>query len=261
MRGKFLKIRKGEASTGTIIMVVFAILALAVLLYFLLFKINPQSLTNKEICHDSVVLRATTKNVIGSLNCKTDYVCISGGGKCRGVEPTITVKVNPNSKEEIMSAIASEMKDCWWMFGEAKLNFLNLIETQILKRTTCAVCSVINFDDKVLEKGHQVTYEGFYNYLNSIKKSESETYFHYLYNSYSIEELQEKSYLKADIKNTPIITNDNYVVLTGYIKGLKLASNEMFLPITSTIIYPYYIKASDVDSGFEFQCQDFITTA
>lgn len=243
-----------DYSIGIIIFVVSFILI--VLIFFV--NWNPRSETNKQICHDSVVFKATTKNLIGELNCRTDYVCISGGGGCRGIEPTYTIKVNLNNKEEIMMMIAEEMANCWWMFGEGKLNFIGLGEIQVLPRTKCGICSIISFDDKILAENYQITYKEFYQYLNTIEIKESETYFHYMYDSYSIGEFQEKSSFGVDIDNTPIISDDVYAVLTGYKKGIKLMEDGKFFPEPSQIIYPHYIKSDEVDST---GCRDFVTMA
>jgi len=263
-RSSLMSQTKGELTTQQIIMLIIVITSFVVIL-FLLFRLNLGETSNKEICYNSVVLKSTAKGLVGRLDCKTNYVCISGGGKCEGINPTTTVKVNldnkdEDNKDEIMKAIADEMADCWWMFGEGKLNYLNFKEEGVIDKTTCAICSTIKFDDKILEKDYIIRYREFYNYLNSLQKDSGETYFSYLYDSFNVDEFQETSFLQIDIDTNFILDDEKYAIVTGVKKDFKIEKVlDVFTPVKKAFMYPYYVKSSEISS--ELGCDEFITKA
>src|SRR3989339_874739 len=98
-------------------------------------------ISEKEICHNSVVLKGQSPSNfdVGNLDCKTNYVCISGGEDCKDFNPTNIINININQKSEkiendTMKAIVDEMKDCWWMFGEGKINYDHLSCSEYLTK-------------------------------------------------------------------------------------------------------------------------------
>ena len=251
----FKKNCKGELTTQQIVILIIVITSFAIVL-FLLFRLNLGETSDKQICYNSVVLKS--KGSLGAkLDCKTNYVCISGGGKCEEITPTITIKVDINNKEEIMKAIADEMADCWWMFGEGKFNYLG---EDFGGKTSCAICSVIMFDNKILdlilEKPFTITYREFYEYLNSIKKDETQTYFTYLYSSHDIDKFQNDiSYLKINLDEDLILSDKTYNVVTGVKRGA------VWNPFDSSIfVYSYYVRSSQM-SKLEPSCTEYITEA
>ena len=141
---------------------------------FLLFRLDLGQTTNKEICHNSVLLKAQSK-IGGTLDCRTNYVCISGEKDCEGFSSDYTIEISGNSEEEIrnatMKAIADEMADCWWMFGEGKVDY---VRKGVLNENYCSICSVIHFDEKLKEKINDINYDEFYDYLSQTKKGSSE---------------------------------------------------------------------------------------
>ena len=80
----FSKTRKGELTTQQIIMIIIIVISFVVLLYFL-FRLNPAETSSKQICYNSVALISKGKGLIGSLDCKTNYLCISGGEQLQGL--------------------------------------------------------------------------------------------------------------------------------------------------------------------------------
>ena len=180
--------KKGELTTQQLVTIIILIVSFAVILFFI-FRLDLGGTNNKQICHNSVVLKSKTAGFGGQLDCRTNYLCISGGGDCEDISPTQTVKVNPNSKKEIMEAIAEEMADCWWMFGEGEIDYLGFRDE---KQQGCAICSVMAFDEKIREKtDEKISYEDLFNYMEKNKRGE-ETYFKYLYGVSSIEKLKNK---------------------------------------------------------------------
>lgn len=240
------KNKKGEITTAQIVTIIVLIVSFIVILYFF-FRLNLGATTNSEICHNSVVLQAKSAKLLGGLQCKTDYVCISGGGNCENMNPTITTHVNPDNKDEIMKAIADQMANCWWMFGEGKLNYG---DTGIIGSGGCALCSVVAFDEKA--SSNAITYSEFYNYLANTKKDDTQTYLFYLYNTYDTETLkQQYPILETNAENN-ILGNEKYGIATGYNTGLAwgIFGGNGIMPVS-------YLPTSQLSS--ELKCSKFIT--
>lgn len=230
--------KRGELTTQQIVGLIILIASFSVIL-FLIFRLNLGETTDKEICHNSVLMKS--KSVLGgSLDCKTNYVCISGGGKCEGIEPAITVDIDlnkPNAKNETMKAIADEMADCWWMFGEGKIDY----EGEDWKGYHCAICSIVKFDDKVQEKFSEITYDEFYNFL--IKpKDKTQTYLKYLYNVNLLDDVKPKLEVKKFKFGESILTKEKYSVLTGINPDW---------PSEDSFVYPSFVKSSEVKNKTE----------
>jgi len=140
---------KGELTTQQLVMLIILIISFVVIL-FLLWRLNLGEETQKEICHNSVVMVAKGKGFIGELDCKTNYICISGGDECEGFVSTSTIKAN--TEKEITDALQKEVSDCWWMFGEGKIDYLKTLEKGALGKTNCAICDTIKFDKTIQDK-------------------------------------------------------------------------------------------------------------
>ncbi|MDD5700262.1 MAG: hypothetical protein PHH00_03700 [Candidatus Nanoarchaeia archaeon] len=240
--------KKGEITTAQIVTIIVLIVSFIVILFFF-FRLNLGATTNSEICHNSVVLKAKSVGISGDLKCKTDYVCISGGGTCADMNPTETVNVDSNSKDEIMNAIADKMADCWWMFGEGKMNYG---DKGIIGSGGCALCSVVAFDEKA--SGNSITYSEFYNYLANTKKDEAQTYLVYLYEAYDADTLAEQyPILKINAGNN-ILGSEKFGIVTGYNTGLAwgIFGGNGIMPVS-------YLRTDRISP--ELQCSNFITEA
>ena len=116
--------KRGELTTQQIVVLIILITSFIVLMFFL-FRLNFQETTNKEICRNSVVLKG--KSVLPAdmtpLKCNTNYVCITKDGSCEGLT-YYSYKIDVENKDEMYSALAEEMADCWWMFGEGEINYV-----------------------------------------------------------------------------------------------------------------------------------------
>jgi len=215
------KNKRGELTTQQLVVIIILIVSFIVIL-FLLFRLNLGETSTKEICHNSVVLKAKSGILAGPLDCRTNYLCISGGGDCGEISATATVKVNPKNKDEIMKAIADEMSDCWWMFGEGKIDY---VKEDLSKRVVCALCSVIEFENIDVEP---ISYKEFFNYLKTTPKSNSQTYLQYLYATNTFDE--EDPYYQNEFDFTK-----QYSLVTGMAKkGYLLKAAE----------WPYYLAKS-----------------
>ena len=202
-----MKNKKAELTTKHLVMIIILIVSFIIVL-FLLFRLNLGETTNKEVCHNSVLLKHQTKVFSGPLDCRTNYLCISGGEDCEGIPTTSTIEVDPDKEEtknETMKALADEMSDCWWMFGEGKIDYVG--ET-FSGNMACALCSVIEFDETI--EG-SVSYSEFFNYLKTTPKSSSQTYLQYLYGVSSFDE--GNSYYQNELD-----FSKQYVLVTGMIK-------------------------------------------
>lgn len=240
IKNKFSK--KGELTTQQIVTLIVLIISFAVIL-FLLFRLDLGEETDKEICHNSVVMQGKTSILGGSLDCNTNYVCISGGDKCKDITPSVTKKIDltksdKDKENQIYKAIAEEMADCWWMFGEGRVDY----EGNDWKGYHCAICSIIKFDEKI--QGLPLTYEGLYEYLNN-KKDETQTYSKYLYgNNVNFEDIKLKF-------SGPISTDEKYSVITGLNPDW---------PSADSFIYPLFVKSSDVGDKTKTSCTVFDVT-
>ncbi|MDO8528872.1 MAG: hypothetical protein Q7S06_03200 [Nanoarchaeota archaeon] len=168
-----MKTKKAELTTQQLVMIIILVLSFAIILFFI-FRLGLGGTADKEICHDSVVKKSSPVlgKLSGEFNCKTGYTCISGGGQCD--EITVKNTINANNKDEIYKAIAEEMANCWWMFGEGKLDY----------GAGCSICSQIDFDDKIEEKYKDgLSYKEFLDSLAkpmNVQKS-NDNYLYYLY--------------------------------------------------------------------------------
>ena len=246
---KIFNKKRGELTTQQIVGLIILITSFAVILFFF-FRLNLGETTDKEICHNSVVLKGkgTLAKLAaggGSLDCRTNYVCISGGGKCEGINPTETKKINlidsekpediKKNKEAIMEVIADEMADCWWMFGEGKIDY---IETGLTKGNYCSICSQILFDDSLKEinvgseieikniKEGIISKDKLYDYL-AIKKMPRKdiNYAEYFFGTNDIEKIKKRSVEEKKASTFGYIkVGEQYFVVMGIINEVSILS-------------------------------------
>ncbi len=276
-----------RGQTMLIVTIIILIVSFIVILY-VLYRLNLGSTSNSQICQSSVVLESKSASLVGYLNCKTDYVCISGGGTCANMNPTVTVNVDANDPSQIMKAIADQMSNCWWMFGEGKLTYGT---RGPFGSSGCALCSVVEFDNTILAKNYGISYLDFYNYLNSTLKDSTQTYLNYLYGvsdvstflshstvfsltnnilssanllssgSACVSNLQCQSgdcdstlNVCVGASSTSSASSAQYAIVTGYSTGWAggfFGSNGN--------IPPYYLPVSQLSS--ELKCSNFVTEA
>tara|TARA_Y100000034_G_scaffold124490_1_gene172721 strand:+ start:546 stop:1316 length:771 start_codon:yes stop_codon:yes gene_type:complete len=255
---KIFKQKKAELTTQQIVGLIILITSFAVILFFF-FRLNLGEETQKEICHNSVVLKgkqSTFSEVINevSLDCRTNYLCISGGGECEGINPTQTIKVNSNDKEAIMKIIADEMADCWWMFGEGDVNYGDGTSSEVY----CTLCSILKFDNKIQEEFKEISYTDLHDYLIKLQKSSSQTYLQYLYEVNRIDLLGKSNLFKDEqninINEAKILTNEKYSVITGIDNNLGTDETNK-----DEILKTYLINSKEISS--RTQCDKFITKA
>tara|TARA_Y100000310_G_scaffold339732_1_gene433365 strand:- start:2672 stop:3694 length:1023 start_codon:yes stop_codon:yes gene_type:complete len=153
------KNKKAELTTKMLITIILVVLGLAIIL-FVYFQLDWTGRVDKEVCHQSVVYRATLPSIAGlkayaPLKCKTDNMCITSKrlGKCEELENVKGVtRVVVDDKTEIEKTIAGEVIDCWNTMGQGKL--LVFSEGVAGKYgigqigASCVICNRIAFDDE-----------------------------------------------------------------------------------------------------------------
>ena len=88
-RSSLMSQTKGELTTQQIIILIIAITSFVIVL-FLLFRLNLGETTKREICHNSVVLKGKSLFPTGvSLDCHTEYICLSKTNKCDKIDGVI----------------------------------------------------------------------------------------------------------------------------------------------------------------------------
>ncbi len=141
------KKKKAEITTQQIVLLIVLIASFGVILFFLL-KLNPGGETENQICHNSVVTRSsnflTQKILTTPINCKTSYVCLSKDGSCEKMTSPEIKKVG--TKEEVYETLAEQGADCWWKFGEGKLDYIG---NEFNSELYCSICSQVAFDDSL----------------------------------------------------------------------------------------------------------------
>lgn len=270
--------KKGDnIITPQLIIIMVLIASVAILLFFLT-RLNLGGATNKQICHNSVVLKATSGGTIGSLNCKTDYVCISNGGTCSDITPTQTIKItggvigtglftmggttppatneeNQIAKNQTFKVIADLMADCWWMFGEGQLDY-----SEASFSTVCAICSVVKFDNKLQNNfPNGFTYKEFFEYLRDTKMANSQqNYLSYLFGDNEVDALLNSPDLEKIVPKT-ISLKEKYVVRTGQTNvGLGGLIAKIFLGKPGIYhLFPYFVDINHIPSNPK--CNTFVT--
>jgi len=192
--------KKAELTTQQIVLLIILITSFVIIL-LLLFRLNLKEQTQDQICHNSVILKGKSTFGSGNLDCKTSYVCVSGGENCNDITPTKTIEVNSQEVNEIYKAIADEMANCWWMFGEGKVDYTTgFADTD----RVCAVCSSIKFSNINIE---DFSYSSLTNFLKGNKiRNTQQNYFDYLFGSGAPEFISD---------STKLSLSDGYVLITG----------------------------------------------
>jgi hypothetical protein len=187
------KKKKAELTSKYIITILLLVIGFGIVLLFY-FSLGLGSMVNREVCHESVILRATAPDTfIGTkdyvpLKCNTRKVCITedffGKGDCEefaGEEyDKARISGNKEDKErKIKMFLAREMADCWAMMGEGKVQIFTREKSDT---RTCVVCSRIAFDKELKDEIGEI--EGLGKYLITHKVPEKDiSYWEFLTHS------------------------------------------------------------------------------
>jgi hypothetical protein len=161
-----MKSKKSEISMGFVVSMIVLVLGFIVLMIFF-YNIGGTGTLSKDVCHTSVVFRATLPTMTQDyipLKCQTEKICIVGSNSLidfskkscsdfQGEQGINTVKVK--NVQQIEKLYAQKIVECWEMMGEGKVSLF----TQYGAKTfgigsvypTCVICSRIAFDKTSLD--------------------------------------------------------------------------------------------------------------
>ncbi|MEK6881808.1 MAG: hypothetical protein AABY22_19475 [Nanoarchaeota archaeon] len=139
---------KGELTTTQIVTVVILILSFAVILFFI-YQLGFKEQSQREICRNSVELKAKDILGVGSLNCRTEYLCLTSGEKCTEDLSAKVVKVND---KEAVKQIADAIYDCWWQYGQGEKEFVSWGTNRIGNPKECGICNQVYLNGIDFEK-------------------------------------------------------------------------------------------------------------
>lgn len=241
--------KKGELTTKQLVTII-VLIASFIIILFLIFRLNLGGTTDKEICRNSVILNGKSAIGSGPIDCRTNYLCVSGGSNCETISQTSETNINADNKTQIMKALADEMSECWWQFGEGKINYGGSWTDTNVKY---ALCSIIAFDEKVGEKTPSISYQEFYSYLQTTKKTNSQTYLQYLYSTNIPNGIKDGEYFNFSLSDS-IDTSKKYSVITGIdmnLKILKIGNDDRILGV--------FILPTEETSSRLVEDREFIT--
>lgn len=145
--------KRGEITTQQIVIIIVLIASFSVLLLFL-FRTDFKEITSEQLCRNSVIL--SSKSRADSLECQTQYLCLSSGEICENLKSAEIVKVN---EQERVENVAELMKSCWYQYGDGEYDFLSGYTSVSSKQ--CGICSEFILSEVTGFK------EGLESYLNS----------------------------------------------------------------------------------------------
>lgn len=159
-----MKKRKSMMAMNMLITIILLVIGFAIVFYFFV-MFDWTGNVNKEVCHQSVIYRATLPSIAGAkeyvpLKCKTDKICITSGligGSCKEFENDKGItKLKVSNTQEIEQILAREIISCWKMMGEGKIQVFSqwLAEQYGIGGvgSSCVICNRIAFDSVGLEK-------------------------------------------------------------------------------------------------------------
>jgi len=201
-----MKGKKGELTTQQIVILIILIISFVIILFFLI-RANLRGASEEQICHNSVITRGNPAlSGESGLSCERHFLCISADGSCERMSGNPEIK-KVESLDEIYNTLAEEMADCWWIFGEGKVDYLR---DKATIENYCSLCTQLDFDDSINEdtisgiKENKISKDEFYDYLAETEMSEGVTYADYLFGTNNIDGLRQK--IKTDEKNKETIT-------------------------------------------------------
>jgi hypothetical protein len=149
--------KRGMAITYQLIIIICAVAGLIVIFMFVT-GIGFGNLSQKEVCHLSVITRATAPESAQSyfpLKCNTQKICLHDGQGCdysfagENAEKIKLERDESKAAEQIAEASAKAMYDCWQMMGEGKLDLFHSLSQKAgfkVTGTDCIICSRIAVD-------------------------------------------------------------------------------------------------------------------
>lgn len=161
---KKMKEKKGTLTTKMLVTLILLIVSFVIIFYFLV-MFDWTGRIDKEVCHQSVIYRATLPSFAGlkgyvPLKCKTNKICITSGlvgGDCEEFENLKGInKMKVKNEEQIEQILAREIVDCWRTMGEGKVQVFSqwMADTYGIGKvgSSCVICNRVAFDKESLQK-------------------------------------------------------------------------------------------------------------
>ena len=264
---KFLKNKRGELTTQQIVLLIILIASFIIILFFL-FRLNLNSESEAEICHNSVVVRGSTVIPADAtpLKCSRQYVCLTEDGSCEGFNNPVVEKVK--TKNEVYGVLANEMANCWWMFGAGQVDYVG--KDFFKKDNYCSICSQLLFDDSLKNiegfENNEIDKDEFYDYLSETQYSNEKTYSEYLFRTNNLDLLKQElsKNQSADVTFGTIDIGKQYYVVMGITsevsgRAWKIGAGVVaggiagfvFAPVTGIIVGAVIIGGGEIAGMFE----------
>ncbi len=193
-----MKNKKAELTSKHLVILILLVIAFAMILLFWN-MLNPKGEIDKEVCHNSVVLRSSFNYgalEVGKkavpLRCKTEKICLSMSGEnCEEFGESIKeypvnkIKLDDDktvARKEIKDALAVALYDCHSMLGEGKLDFM---PHEFKDKNYCLICSRIVLDEQAKEEIEDIPYGEFYQYLEQKQTPQGESFLKYVYSGWT----------------------------------------------------------------------------
>jgi hypothetical protein len=154
--------KRGDISLNFLAGLIVSIVGFAILL-FVYFQLISGGAIDRQVCHTSVIIRATIPlgEKFVPLKCPTEKICITGKtfgkGSCEEFEnekAVVTMRVGDNrdSLTKIEKIYAQEVLSCWKAMGEGKVSY----SSQAVAKnfgvgsvySSCVICSRIAIDEE-----------------------------------------------------------------------------------------------------------------
>lgn len=154
------EIKRGSITAQQLVTIILLIAGFAIVL-LVFSQISWTGQIDKEVCHQSVILRATVPSAtqgLVPLKCKTSKICVTSGiigGKCEEDFHNVKgiTKAKVNEVKDVEKLISQEIVDCWTMMGEGKVSLFSQYWADTFGiggvYPTCIICSRISFDEKL----------------------------------------------------------------------------------------------------------------
>jgi hypothetical protein len=152
--------KKGSIAANQLVIIILLITGFAIVI-LVFSQINWTGQIDREVCHQSVILRATIPSAgqtLVPLKCKTSKLCVTSGiigGKCEeDFQNAKGITKNKVSEvKQVEKLISKEIVDCWTMMGEGKVSLFSQYWANTFGvgsvYPTCVICSRIAFDEKL----------------------------------------------------------------------------------------------------------------
>ncbi len=214
--------RHGELTSKQLVTIILVIVSFTVILIFF-FTLNLRSDVDKEACRNSVVLRGTApfgKSV--ELNCETEDICISKGGKCTEVSGNDARTIKVKDKNELLTELGQLMYDCWWQTGSGEVDYLQGHAGGV--RKYCFICNRIYFDSATQRDIGSFTLRELYNNLHDQPSPDGTSMLFALHKTQSVDAVLQANAVDGtslqQLYNAPLKLNQagGYALITGMSK-------------------------------------------